>query len=619
MSGLNLGGRRANIGLPLAQAEQAEDISPLVFRIPFPGRPSTLVDLSGAKCPLLAREFAATVRAMALVGRRIASPGAVQSYVQVSRKLDAFFAGRGPDPAEWTTVKIAPQDVDDFETWLYETLPTERTGYALLTQALTLLREIRDARPEAISPALHDRLMFVGRRGRPKFGRVVDAYSPQIVERIKEACRAHLREALPRLTTAADALVAAGEDPMTGGWGRWENALWYLDRSGPMTVRQLMEFRTREPGMGTQALAGRVTELHTAIFPTAVDMVALYVLLILSTGLEPECALELTEDCLKNPTRGFVEIEYLKRRRHGAEHNRMRVRDGGAGTPGGLVRLALRLTRRARPHAWDESKPALWIYWQSNGGRISGGRRHFLPKSAAQLLCERYNLRDEDGKRLAIQFKRLRKTYKAEYYRITKGQLPLLARGHSMEVAAAHYADIPALRPLHEAAVADGLAQALEEAVQLRVIPPQRESELKADPGAAAKELDVEEGDARRLLEGEMDLWLSSCRDFFNSPFGASGQACPVPFWSCLDCSNAVITSRKLPAVLAYLDHLEQQRKQMPAEAFALAHGRTRQRILTQVLPAFPDAMITEARAIAEAARPLENLPPLLGGIGSRQ
>ncbi|MFC9948256.1 hypothetical protein [Streptomyces pratensis] len=71
--------------------------------------------------------------------------------------------------------------------------------------------------------------------------------------------------------------------------------------------------------------------------------------------------------------------------------------------------------------------------------------------------------------------------------------------------------------------------------------------------------------------------------------------------------------------VLACLDHVEQQRKQMLAEAFALAHDRTRQRILTQVLPAFPNAVITEAPAIAEAARPLENLPPWLRGIGSRQ
>ncbi|WP_330436272.1 hypothetical protein OIC43_42505 [Streptomyces sp. NBC_00825] len=447
----------------------------------------------------------------------------------------------------------------------------------------------------------------------------MDAYPPQIAEALREACRRHIRDAVRRLTVEADALVAAGEDPLVGGWGLRENVLWYLDRHGPLTVRELMAHRTRQAGMGPEPWEGRHRELHHAVFPTAEDLAALYLLLVLSTGLEPECALELSVDCLKNPTRGYVEIEYIKRRRHGSELNRMRVRDGGASTPGGLVRLVLRLTRRARVHAWEESKSALWIYWQDRRGRISGGSRHFRPRHAAGLFCERYDLRDEDGERMAVQLRRLRKTYKAEYYRATKGQLPLLARGHSAEVAAAHYADIPSLRPLHEAAVAEGLTQALEEAVQLRVIPPQREAELRQDTAAAATELDVRPEETKMLMDGEMDLWLSSCRDFFNSPFGTAGQACPVPFWSCLDCSNAVITSRKLPAVLAYLDHLEEQRQGMSAETFSLVHGRTRQRILTQILPAFPDAVITEARAIAEATSPLENLPPLLGGIGSRQ
>ncbi|MFB0627598.1 hypothetical protein [Streptomyces sp. AB3(2024)] len=619
MSGLRRP-RRANFALPMEEAAQAgEDISPLAFRVPFPDRPSTLVDLTDAKCLLLARELAETIRSMARVGRRIASPGTVQAYVQVARSLDAFFAGRVENAATWTTGQITPQDLNDFETWLYETMPTPRTGYAMLTQAMTLLREIRDARPESLNPALHDRLMFVGLRPRPHFGNKVDAYPPQVAEALREACRSHIREAVRRLATEADASVAAGEDPLTGGWGRWENLLWHLDRHGPISGRELMAHRTRQAGMGPSPWEGKQQELHAAVFPSSEDLASLYLLLILSTGLEPESALELSVDCLKNPTRGYVEIEYIKRRRHGTEVNRMRVRDGGAGTPGGLIRLALRLTRRARAHAWNESKTALWIYWHPNAARIRGGARHFRPRSAAIAFCERYDLRDEHGERLTVHLRRLRKTYKAEFYRVTKGQLPLLARGHSKEVAAAHYADIPALRPLHEAAVADGLSHALEEAVQLRVIPPQREAELKQDTAAAAKELEVEPGDARKLLDGEMDLWLSSCRDFFDSPFGTTGQACPVPFWSCLDCSNAVITSRKLPAVLAYLDHLEDQRQAMPANAFALAHGRTRQRILTQILPAFPEPVLAAARAIAEATRPLENLPPLLGGIGSRQ
>ena len=61
--------------------------------------------------------------------------------------------------------------------------------------------------------------------------------------------------------------------------------------------------------------------------------------------LELQGLMHLKADCLKNPVRGSVEIEHLKRRARGAEHKRrLRVRDGGVNTPGGLIRLALSLT-----------------------------------------------------------------------------------------------------------------------------------------------------------------------------------------------------------------------------------------------------------------------------------
>jgi hypothetical protein len=47
---------------------------------------------------------------------------------------------------------------------------------------------------------------------------------------------------------------------------------------------------------------------------------------------------------------------------------------------------------------------------------------------------------------------------------------------------------------------------------------------------------------------------LASCIGFYDSPFGTKGKACPVPFWGCLECRNAVITSRKLPALIATVE-----------------------------------------------------------------
>lgn len=38
------------------------------------------------------------------------------------------------------------------------------------------------------------------------------------------------------------------------------------------------------------------------------------ILLICMTGLEPECAKRLQADCLTNPARGLVSVNYVKRR-----------------------------------------------------------------------------------------------------------------------------------------------------------------------------------------------------------------------------------------------------------------------------------------------------------------
>src|SRR3546814_20752090 len=75
---------------------------------------------------------------------------------------------------------------------------------------------------------------------------------------------------------------------------------------------------------------------------------ALLVLLTLGTGLEPECLKTLTVDCLTNAHAGTVELRYLKRRARGAEHKSMRIRDGGGGTPGGLIRRLIDVTAAAR-------------------------------------------------------------------------------------------------------------------------------------------------------------------------------------------------------------------------------------------------------------------------------
>ena len=336
-----------------------------------------------------------------------------------------------------------------------------------------------------------------------------------------------------------------------------------------------------------------IDDLHGRHHPLARDLPALLVLLTLDTGLEPECLKTLTTDCLTNPHAGTVELRYLKRRACGAEHKSMRVRDGGGGTPGGLIRRLIEVTAIARKHLNDDR---LWVYHNAGGLRV--GIRH--PTERIDAWVAQHAIVDDDGEPLHLLLSRLRKTHKALWYTKTEGHMTRFAVGHSREVAARHYADLPSLRPVHETAVADAFRAAVAAAMPT-VLPPTAEQTLREAPEQAAPLMPPDT--VGPLLDGEQDVWLAACAGFHNSPFAEAGSPCAQPFWGCLDCPNAVITVRKLPAILAFLAFVEEQRLSLPATDWAAKFGRVRARITAQVLPAFSDAVITDARRQMEGER----------------
>ena len=115
------------------------------------------------------------------------------------------------------------------------------------------------------------------------------------------------------------------------------------------------------------------------------------------------------------------------------------------------------------------------------------------------------------------------------------------------------------------------------------------------------------------LLGGEQDVWLASCGGFYASPFGTEGEACPSPFWGCLECSNAVITGRKLPALLSFLSFIRTQRQALTEADWTTKFGRVHGRIADQILPRFSESEIDEARQAAAADPRLIYLPPEAG------
>ena len=182
-----------------------------------------------------------------------------------------------------------------------------------------------------------------------------------------------------------------------------------------------------------------------------------------------------------------------------------------------------------------------------------------------------------------------------------------------MAVAANHYADIPALRHIHEATIADAMGDALDAALHPYVLSSEQEAAIRADPDKAVG-LPVSGGaSVNALLSGEQDVWLASCGGFYKGPFGAEGDACPSPFWGCLECSNAVITARKLPALLSFLGFIRAQRQSLSEADWIAKFGRVHGRIADQILPRFSAAEIEQAGQLAASDPTLTYLPPEAG------
>jgi hypothetical protein len=305
----------------------------------------------------------------------------------------------------------------------------------------------------------------------------------------------------------------------------------------------------------------------------------------------------LRADCLCNPASGTVEIAYVKRRARGSEWKRLRVRDGALSTPGGIIRTLIELTAAARRH---KSTDSLWVYFHT--GRLDDRIvLHMIDNWIA-----RHGIVGDDGHPLRLLLSRLRKTHKALWYAKTQGDVARFAIGHTPEVAARHYADLPSLRHLHEQTVADGLNDALASALQLRIVTPEEEAIARRAPSKL--QLSLPAAEARRVLSGKNDVWLASCSGFHNSPFAPAGEPCSEPFWGCLECHNAVITARKLPSIIAFLDFIVVRRAEMTEADWRAKFGRPWSRITQQILPAFSDAVVTQAR---EKAKTLEHQPYL--------
>lgn len=539
------------------------------------------VDLVGVHPRPFALAFAGALRRQSELGGPLGARSTIKQHLQAYLK---FFAYLHEHSTAKTPADLRADDIDGYEDFLEAGGMTPIHRHTVLAKAILALRSIDADQPGLLHEGVRRRVSYTSTqsagRSRPR-----DAYSPFVARQLRDAARGDIARIfrrigkpldeddnypnLRRVTDEANARIVAS--------GRLSSA----DRA----FKSLYFMRLRR-NLPVSALA---EDLHARFHLRAMDIPPLLTFLSLEIGLELECCKALTIDCLQNPGPGTIEIAYVKRRARGAEHKHIRVRDGGIGTPGGLIRKLIEATAFTRQFVPSEN---LWLYYYTGRKQLRAGLEH--QEDLVARWIKGHNLVDDDGEPLRLVLSRLRKTHKALWYLKTEGHMARFAVGHTPEIAARHYADIPSLRPLHEATVAEAFSEVAAAAGPIILTPTDEDAWRQSDTAS-------EEGaDVGAVLDGEQDVWLAACSGFDRSPFGEAGAPCPQPFWGCLECRNAVITARKLPAIIAFQQFIEEQRASLSASDWAMKFGRAHARIAGQVLPAFSESMIAAARREAE-------------------
>jgi len=546
------------------------------------------VDLTNLRPRALAIAFAGAVRRQAELGGSLGARSTIKHHITAYHKFFAYLRANShvTKPAD-----LRAQDIDGFEASLEAAGMTPIHRHTVLAKAVLALRSIDIDQPGLLDDKLRHRLSYTSAqsagRSQPR-----DAYSPFVARQLRDAARADIGKIFRRIGRPLDEAgdsnlrsAVADVEARIAGEGK-------IDHSD-LAFKRLYFMRLRR-GMPVSSFSEDVHNRHHLL---ATDLPPLLTFLSLETGLEIECCKTLTIDCLQNPGSGTIEISYIKRRARGAEQKRLRVRDGGLGTPGGLIRKLIEVTSFTRRFLPVES---LWVYHYKGRGQLRSGIDH--PHQLVDNWVAGHGIVDDDRRPLHLVLSRLRKTHKALWYLKTEGHMARFAVGHTPEIAARHYADIPSLRPLHEATVAEALTEVVASAGPI-VLSPDSES-LWREGGDAP----VQTNNVPALLDGDQDVWLAACAGFQNSPFAEAGSPCPQPFWGCLECRNAVITARKLPAILAFLDFIEGERAGLSAADWSIKFGRAHARITQQILPVFSEGLIAQARS--EATQQSLYLPP---------
>ena len=393
------------------------------------------------------------------------------------------------------------------------------------------------------------------------------------------------------------ASAGRGRDPARYGWVDVTNLLWGLAtqqvspvdictnlppvQRWPSELRACIEQSDRPiyPGLAKIILVRR---LVGQLYPSHLDLHAYRVLLVAATGYTPEEVTALTDTDVEFLPTG-VRLTLTKQRAQRVRHRTFGTEpspdndvepvdftDRPHREVGAIIKHLTHVTAQARLQAPDAAgrlfvaASVTQAYelriapWAANKER--SGFADWLAAAGVAV----------DG---APDIRRLRKSTKVEKAIAFGGRIADAANDHHEEVFRGHYAQGTTLRVMSGRVITTAQDHWFTMALEGPTVLTRSTEVLDAPEQAAA--LGLTRQQAEDIRRGALDMGLTQCSDPHNSPYGRSGELCPVAPLRCLECRNAWVLPSDLPQLLLFADHLDRLRLRLSPQHFAQLWGQS--------------------------------------------
>ncbi len=362
-------------------------------------------------------------------------------------------------------------------------------------------------------------------------------------------------------------------------WRLIANDIICQDIELPVIAFRNMEYNSKQAAPYSRAERQRIVDAckkeiikikENKLHKERVGMHVPYMLLIaLRTGMNAQPLLDLQIDSLKpSILDGRMMLSTYKNRGYSSQNIEVSETEAYHAPitkrVASLFEEAAGHTITLRLHAPEELKQALWLIRD----RYDEDKTTYAKPNAIYLAIQKfvknYDLRNDQGKPLNLNFRRLRPTFAHALLRINGGDLRDLQRrlNHKNIATTMRYLD-PEQDEFKSSFKHQGLVM---------------QSWVKGDNGDVnvnemAQKLNITIDEAKKIISGANDMLVGSCKNPFDSPFKKNSDSACTNFMACFRCPNQIITQDDLHKVFSFYWYLLSKKAMIPVNAWDKAYA----------------------------------------------